>query len=288
MKNYFAMIQKCLLKATISLFCLNICINTTLAAASDNVLSSIAQITNLKNIEQCVEDVNQLPDDSLDTASRIYQTSICYFCAGCNLEIDNGRTFEGNQAYTINLDDTYATSYKLMQQAAELGSAEANYGLAVLIYAMDLGNNKRTKQQIADAQAVNSNKNLDKTKYKENNEINSTDALRQNISKISEDLEFNSEIHIRLLNAARKGHIPAQFALSEVYSQGIGVKRNKVQAYAWAATAVAQDPPFGSYRRDQHAINMDYFELNEAESLAERFMKEYTDIFERSSITVMR
>lgn len=282
------MIQKCLLKATISLFCLNICINTTLAAASDNVLSSIAQITNLKNIEQCVEDVNQLPDDSLDTASRIYQTSICYFCAGCNLEADNGRIFEGSQAYTINLDDASAISYKLMQQAAELGSVQANYGLAVLIYIMDLSNKKHTKQQIVDAKAVDGEKNRDKTNYKANNEIDSTDVLREEISRINEDLEFNSEIYICLLNAARKGHIPAQFALSEVYSQGIGVKRNKVQAYAWAATAVAQNPPFGSYRRDQHAINMDYFELNEAESLAERFMKEYTDIFERSSITVMR
>ena len=284
MKIYFATIQKCLLKATLSLFVLNICINATLVVASDNVLSSIAQITDLKNIEQCVADVNQLPDDSLDTASRIYQTSLCYFCIGCSLEVGNGRMFEENQTSSINLDDVYATSYKLMQQAAELGSVQANYGLAVLIYAMDLSNNKRTKQQIAYAHTVNSDKNLDKA----NNEIDSTDALKQDISKISEDLEFNSEIHIRLLNAARKGHIPAQFALSEVYSQGIGVHRNKVQAYAWAATAVAQNPPFGSYRREQHAINMDYFELNEAESLAERFMKEYTDIFERSSITVMR
>ena len=194
--------------------------------------------------------------------------------------------FEDNQAYSITLGGTYATSYKLMQQAAELGSAQANYGLAVLIYVMDLSNNKRTKQQIVDTQAARYENNLEKPKT--GKEINSTDALEHDIGKISEDLEFNSEIQIRLLNAARTGHIPAQFALSEVYSQGIGVIQNKIQAYAWAATAVAQNPPFGSYRRDHHAIEMDYFELNEAESLAEQFMKEYTDIFDRSSITVMR
>ena len=76
--------------------------------------------------------------------------------------------------------------------------------------------------------------------------------------------------------------------LSQVYSRGVGVAPDKVKAYAWAATAVAQNPPFGSDRRDVHALNMDTSELFEAESLADQYMKEYTNIFDRASVTVMR
>jgi len=289
MKMFYATTQNYFSKSLITLIGINLLVGSLLAATSgDAVLSLIAQSTDIKNIEQCVADVNQTSDDSLDTASRIYQTSVCYFCIGCDLEVDNGQVFEGNQVYPLKFDETYATSYRLMQQAAELGSKQANYGLAVFIYAMDLSNNKHTKQQIADKEIENSNNDPKKSNANSGNKLVAANEFKQELNKASEDLEFNSEIQIRLLNAARKGHIPAQFALSEVYSQGIGVAQNKMQAYAWAATAVAQNPPFGSYRREHHAANMDYFELNEAESLAEQFMKKYTDIFDRSSVTVMR
>ncbi len=289
MKMFYATTQNYFSKSLITLIGINLLVGSLLAATSgDAVLSSIAQSIDIKNIEQCVADVNQTSDDSFDTASRIYQTSVCYFCIGCDLEVDNGQVFEGNQVYPLKFDETYATSYRLMQQAAELGSKQANYGLAVFIYAMDLSNNKHTKQQIADKEIENSNNDPKKSNVNSGNKLVATNGFKQELNKASEDLEFNSEIQIRLLNAARKGHIPAQFALSEVYSQGIGVAQNKMQAYARAATAVAQNPPFGSYRREHHAANMDYFELNEAESLAEQFMKKYTDIFDRSSVTVMR
>ena len=61
-----------------------------------------------------------------------------------------------------------------------------------------------------------------------------------------------------------------------------------MKAYAWAATAVAQNPPFGSLRRDEKAENLDDVELNKAEAIAEQYMKSYTNIFDRSSVTVMR
>ena len=263
--------------------------SSTLVSAAENVLSNIAQTSNMKIIEQCVAEVNQYPDDAIDTAERLYQTSVCYFCTGCDIEADNGRMFEENQKNTFVSDDTYITAYKLMQQAVELGNRQANYGLAVLIYAKDLSENKLTKEHIA-IQAVDNYKNsIEKEEKLTNEELDKdAEAIKNEAYTKQHELDFNTEIHARLLSAAKKGHMPAQFALSEIYNRGIGVKPNKVHAYAWAATAVAQNPPFGSDRRDNRAVDMNSFELSEAESLAEQFMKKYTDIFDRSSITVMR
>lgn len=263
--------------------------SSALVSAAENVLSDIAQTSNMKVIEQCVAEVNHYPDDALDTADRLYQTSVCYFCAGCEIEADNGRMFEDNHTNPVVLDDTYITAYKLMQQAAELGSRQASYGLAVLIYAKDLSENKLTKEHIA-TQAVEIYKDsVDRKEKLTREELDKgAQAVKNKAYTKQHELDFNTEIHVRLLNAAREGHMPAQFALSGIYNRGIGVPPNKVHAYAWAATAVAQNPPFGSERRDNRAINMNSFELSEAESLAEQFMKEYTDIFDRSSITVMR
>ncbi len=282
-----ATIQKIITKSLL-LFSIYIC-SSALVSAAENVLSNITQISNMKVIEQCVAEVNNYPDDALDTAERLYQTSVCYFCAGCEIEVDNGRIFEENQTNTFVLDDTYIIAYKLMQQAAELGSRQASYALAVLIYAKDLSENKLTKEHIA-TQALDIFKNsVDRDEKLTSDELDKdAEAVKNEVYAKQHELDFNTEIYVRLLNAAREGHMPAQFALSEVYNRGIGVTPNKVHAYAWAATAVAQNPPFGSERRDNRAVNMNSFELSEAESLAEQFMKEYTDIFDRSSITVMR
>ena len=100
--------------------------------------------------------------------------------------------------------------------------------------------------------------------------------------------DFSVDIHRNLLVAAKQGYIPAQFALSEIYYNGIGVSPNVIQAYAWAATAVAQNPPFGSIRRDEKAAKLNALELNEADAIAEEYMKKYTAIFDSASFTVMR
>ena len=263
--------------------------SSALVSAAENVLSNIAQTSNMKVIEQCVAKVNHYPDDALDTAERLYQTSVCYFCAGCEIEADNGSIFEENQKNSVVLDDTYITAYKLMQQAVELGSRQASYGLAVLIYAKDLSENKLTKEHIATHAVDNYKNSVDRKEKLTSEELDKgAEAIKNEAYTKQHELDFNTEIHVRLLSAAKEGHMPAQFALSEIYNRGIGVRPNKVHAYAWAATAVAQTPPFGSERRDNRAVDMNSFELSEAESLAEQFMKKYTDIFDRSSITVMR
>ena len=285
---FCATIIKYLIKPLFLLVCIYICTSSIVFAAKD-ILSAITQPSNMKAVEQCVADVNYYQSDALDTAERLYQTSVCYICAGCDLGSDNGHMFEGNQASNFVLDNSYTTAFRLMQQAVELGSRQANYGLAILIYVNDLSENKLTKVKIATKMVGEYIDALDSDEKVTQDEIDkNTEEVIKQVNSKQHELDFKAEIHLRLLSAAQAGYMPSQFALSEVYARGIGVAQNKVNAYAWAATAVAQNPPFGSVRRDSQALEMDSFELNEAEFLAEYFMKRYTDIFDRSSITVMR
>lgn len=261
---------------------------STSAISAESVLEVISDTQNSQEIDHCVLKINESADDSLSTAERLYQTGICYLCAGCDLESDNGNLFQNRFSTRPNAKDNYEIAYKLMQQSADLGSQSSNYGLAVLMFSKNLDENKITKDKIV-ARVFQEFKSEEQNKGLEEDALDTAlDSIKNKVYAEKHDLDFSDEIHLRLLNAARDGHIPAQFALSEVYSKGIGVAPNKVHAYAWAATAVAQNPPFGSDRRDTHAINLDSFEINEAESLAVEFMKDHTTIFDRSSVTVMR
>lgn len=262
------------------------------ATASDDVLSKIAD-QNENAIQRCVNNINQSPDDGFDTSSRLYQVGVCYFCIGCDFIKDNGKIFQigsldDNAVKNLTLNENYHTAHKLITQAAGLGNSEAYYGLAVLNYITNLTENKKTKKQ----QSVNE---LMLFENKVINEKLSNEEAQQSIDKItrqiyekSNKLDFSLEIHKYLLIAAKQGHIPAQFALSEVYFSGLGIAPDDLEAYAWAATAVAQNPPFGSMRRDEKAVNLDEMELNQAEAIAEQYMKNFTNIFDRSSVTVMR
>ena len=188
----------------------------------------------------------------------------------------------------INLDESYETAYRLMEQAADLGGEQANYGLAVLIYVSELSKHKITKDQIAVKEIEKKLNEISNEQLTDEELDIKVEELKKKVLTKQHDLDFSNEIHARLLMAAKQGHIPSQFALSQVFSRGVGVTPDKVKAYAWAAAAVAQNPPFGSERRDLHAENMNSSELFEAESLADEYMKKYTDIFDRSSVTVLR
>ena len=293
MDSFCANLQKSIFKFLLFSIAAYSC-SATITFAAEDVFSTMNQTTNMKNVERCVAKINQYADDALGTASRLYQTSMCYFCVNCNLEADQGELFQKYiprkyKYRSVSLNESFGTAYKLMQQAADLGDRKANYGLAVMIYAKGLNENKLTKELIAVKEFSKFKKKLEtKEKFSEEEFEKSEKAIIKDVYSKRHELDFDAEIQIRLLNAARDGYIPAQFALGEIYSNGIGIAPNKVEAYAWAATAVAQNPPFGSDRRDDLAIRMDSFEINEAESLAEEYMKKYTDIFDRSSITVMR
>ncbi len=264
----------------------------TAIAAEDEFSSAINELID-KEIQGCVADINQQADDKADASQRFYDTAICYLCSGCDIALQHGERFESDSLGDFSIThENYEITYKLLQQSAELGSEQANYALALVLYLTGSAEGALAKDKIY----LREYEKLQGTvEYKKLQSENNNDALLKRISKLENDvflkkhkLDFSNEIHMRLLVAAQQGHIPSQFALGEVYSRGIGVSPNKVQAYAWSATAVAQDPPFGSTRRDLLASDMDAFELNEAESLAESFMKQYTSIFDRSSVTVMR
>ena len=265
---------------------------TTANAADDNYASPMRELSK-ENIQECVAAINQQADDALNASQRFYDTAVCYLCSGCDVTSSFGEGFQSGSESGISVSsENYEITYKLLKQSAELGNSSANYALALVLYLSSSIDGSLSKDKIYMNEY---NKLKDTDEYKKFLVENNSKAILEREKKLENDvflkkheLDYSAEISIRLLLAAQQGHIPSQFALGEVYSRGIGVAPDKVQAYAWSATAVAQDPPFGSSRRDQLASNMDAFELNEAESLAESYMKQYTSIFDRSSVTVMR
>ena len=267
-------------------------ISVSTVVAEDGLFSKIVDSADTIVIEQCVKNVNQTADDVLDTAARLYHTGMCHFCATCDLKADNGQLFlvdtVDSSIKIILSTQAYKTAHKLISQATVLDSREAFYGLAVLQYALELGKNRQSEIGIADSKNITLGK-LDISQEQNKGEIQDlNDNLVEVIFKKSHKTDFSSKIYEYLLVAAKSGYVPAQFAISEVYFKGIGVIPDEVQAYAWAATAVAQNPPFGSQRRDEKAVNLDNIELNEAESFAEEYIRKYTDIFDHSPVTVMR
>lgn len=260
---------------------------------ADKLPSKIVDFTNNAAIDQCVKNVNQTVDDGLDTAARLYQTGMCHFCVDCKFEADNGQLFLVNEMNDGLLqgeltDEAYETAHSLISQAASLGNHKAYYSLAILLYASDLTKNRLSKIEISKFKTDLYRNTVKNEKLTDDVLQQSIDEITKRIYEKSSKLGFSPEIHKHLLVAAKQGYMPAQFALSEVYFRGIGVTPDEVQAYAWAATAVAQNPPFGSFRRDEKAVNLDHVKLNEAEAIAEEYMKKYTNIFDSSSVTVMR
>ena len=81
-----------IVKSFQSIFLLCCCF-TNIVLADEAILSDIVKSSDTKSIEKCVAKINRNPDELLDVGKRLYLTSICYFCAGCNLEEDNGHVF---------------------------------------------------------------------------------------------------------------------------------------------------------------------------------------------------
>lgn len=263
---------------------------TNSVVLANDILDKVTDSGKSVAIDQCVNDINQTADDGLDTGVRLYQTGTCYFCVDCDFDADSGKIFSielsaGNVSNELISSANYETAHKLISQAAGLGNGEAFYRLAVLTYLADLSKNPQytSKPEAAELRKVS----VDVNQVQENVQ-GLSDSLVENIFQTQHKTKFSSDIHRYLLFSAKQGYVPAQFALSEVYFNGVGVTPDEMRAYAWAATAVAQNPPFGSFRRDEKAINLNEIKLNQAESLAEEYMKKYTDIFDRSSVTVMR
>ncbi|MFK7816244.1 MAG: tetratricopeptide repeat protein, partial [Gammaproteobacteria bacterium] len=235
------------------------------------------------------KEINNISEDSLDTAARTYYMGMCHFCIDCNYEIDNGQlflvnNFDSKTLEEVSLSDAYEIAHRLLTQAANLGHRDAYYSLAIMLYVQDLGQSRQYEVQVLEDEQSTQNKSSRSNTELEENSLNSIDALFGVALLKTNNNGFNQQIHKYLLVAAKQGYMPAQFALSEVYFKGIGVEPDDIQAYAWASVAVAQNPPFGSLRRDEKATNFDNVMLNEAEALADEYMKKYSNIFENSSI----
>ncbi len=259
--------------------------------AEEDILSKIWNAEDTKLVEKCVSNINQSANEKLGAAERLYQTSMCYFCAGCDFENDQGVIFSGRSIHSGNElpnSQSYEIAYKLMNQAVELGSVKAFYGLAAIQFVSETGQGKISKTELSAEKTEEYRQKALQNDFSEEKLNSDLEALVQSIHYKQHEQDYSRSIHVNLLNAARFGHLSSQFALGEIYSRGIGVAPDNIEAYAWTAAAVAQNPPFGSTRRDKLGENLDYMELNEADLLAETYMKEHTDIFDRASVTVMR
>lgn len=264
--------------------------NLSSVSAADNIFSKIIHSTDDNTVDQCVKAINTTADDGLNAAARTYHMGMCHFCVDCNYEVDNGQLFlvdhfDSNAFDEVLSSKKYKIAHKLISQAAVLGHRDAYYSLAVMLYVKDLGQSRQYESSALENEGgslLQVNNNIGEL---EKNYQGSIGVLFKDALEKSNDNSFNHQIHKYLLIAAKQGYMPAQFALSEVYFKGIGVPPDDVRAYAWASVAVAQNPPFGSLRRDEKAINFDNVKLNKAEALAEEYTKKYSNIFESSSVT---
>ncbi len=261
-------------------------------SATDDIFSQIINTADEDIVELCVRGINNTSDDSLTTSARIYQMGMCHFCVDCNYEADNGQLFLADDVdrkllEELSLSENYKIAYKLISQAAELDYREANYGLAVLLYVKDLGKSRQYEFDKFESKQ-DSLKKVNNISEAEKNSHDSMHMLIKDVFEKSTNNSFNQQIHKHLLLAAKQGYMPAQFALSEAYFKGIGIQIDDIEAYAWASAAVAQNPPFGSLRRDEKAINLDNEMRNKAEDLAEEYIKNYTSIFDSSSVSIKR
>jgi hypothetical protein len=288
----------CIAKRTNLLFFFLLSTSLSVTAHAAEILDAVINEPADKAIHQCVSRANNLADDGLDTATRLYETGMCYFCIDCDFKADNGQLFTVSEIDTLTLNENFNIAYKLISQSAGLGKTEAYYGLAVILYLEGLNKHKKSKISIAKIKTKSLESELQQSKFILNahdEENIDQEKIKLKIANLIDKIyqnqqqgDFSLDIYKNVITAAKQGYIPAQFALSEIYFNGIGIAPNVVEAYAWAATAVAQNPPFGSLRRDEKAVNLTDFELSKADAIAEGYMKKYTTIFDRSSVTVMR
>ncbi len=263
-------------------------------SAAEDILSKIINGIDEDSVNQCVKTINNIPEDGIGTAERTYSMGMCHFCIDCDFEVDNGQLFIVNNIdnymlKNVSLSESYKIAHKLLTQAANLGHRDAYYGLGIMLYINDLGKGRQYHGQVYDDRSTLNqlNNKANKTnQVLDEHSSNSINVLFSDALIKASNNSFNHQIYKYLLVAAKQGYMPAQFALSEVYFKGIGVEPNHVQAYAWASVAVAQNPPFGSLRRDEKAINFDAIKLNKAQALAEEYTKKYANIFENSSVNV--
>lgn len=122
----------------------------------------------------------------------------------------------------------YRRAYELFRQAAELGSAEADFELA-LIYSGDgfLHNMNRARTRLERAAASGHSEAL----------FRMGTAYRHGEFEVEQDFE---KALVLLSQAAEKGHAPAQMELGQMHTRGQGVKADPEEAFRWFMRAAQQ------------------------------------------------
>ncbi|MFK7815585.1 MAG: hypothetical protein AB8B92_04545, partial [Gammaproteobacteria bacterium] len=178
----------------------------SLASATDNIFSEIINSTDQAAVDQCVKEINNISEDSLDTAARTYSMGMCHFCIDCNYEIDNGQLFLANNFDSktleeVSLSDAYEIAHRLLTQAANLGHRDAYYSLAIMLYVQDLGQSRQYEVQVLEDEQSTQNESSKSNAELEKKSLNSIDTLFGVALLKTNNNGFNQQIHKYLLVA---------------------------------------------------------------------------------------
>ena len=91
-----------------------------------------------------------------------------------------------------------------------------------------------------------------------------------------------------ILKFAKFGDIRSQFCASVLYEFGVGFPKDMVMAYGLAATAVAQNPPFGQHRRDQIASILTPDQQAQGIEVANRLMRSITNLYDQPTTILIK
>jgi len=100
--------------------------------------------------------------------------------------------------------------------------------------------------------------------------------------------EFSESWFQRIEALAKKGNLIAQYNMVEINRYGVGTKIDLISAYAWSLVASTVNPPFGKSQTDEMYDNFNFDEKRKAQLLAMKYLRDYSKIYERPSITILQ
>ena len=112
---------------------------------------------------------------------------------------------------------------------------------------------------------------------------------RDRASKLlSRFYHYDESIKIALMELAGQKYSPAFYCLGFVYERGIGTKVNYVEAWAWFMTAFSVDGIYAKSHLTRVWKQLSTQEEAAAKILAEHYIREYTEIPNTPSVTILQ
>ena len=99
---------------------------------------------------------------------------------------------------------------------------------------------------------------------------------------------FDQAIYEAYLNLAKQKYFPAFYCLGRVNERGIGIKVDKVAAWAWFYIAFSVDGIHAKSDLDRVSTLLNTKEEIAAKLLADQYIKRYTNFNETPSMTIIK